>query len=389
MPTVVLKRALTFDDGGRLFRRGIPQQVSDGDYLRLTSMGDFGDPTHEINAINPAYLRRAPAGTLIPVIRTGGLGDVLMAAVAVRAAAAHYPTLRFAYYTGADFVQLFQGVPWAHTVDELGNLRGRQNWVVDLRGYSERQHRERKERIGVFLHCILNGRTEKADRQLHGILNPTFRDAARGRAILKTDRPVVGIVNGSHSQGGYRNWPMRYVERFAELCHDHGWRVAILDDRHYPLGMRLSSVGALNLTGRLTVRELCAVLAAVQVTVSPDTGTFHLAEALGVPVIGYFTTVPPETRSHGYQFARTFYKRLPCSPCFHSPTCGARPMEAECVKAVTPERVFEEAQWMAENPPPYADNRAPLGGSVSPVRWAGSPPMFHVEHPASVMTERA
>ena len=88
-----------------------------------------------------------------------------------------------------------------------------------------------------------------------------------------------------------------------------GGRLPILDDRHYPLTLPLAASRAINLTGRLTVTDLCAVMAACQVVVAPDTGTLHLGEALGVPTIGYFTMVPPEVRSAGYRHVRTFLRR--------------------------------------------------------------------------------
>jgi ADP-heptose:LPS heptosyltransferase len=365
VPTVVLARALTFADGNVLYRRGEPREVPDGDYLRLLATGDFKDPTQELNAIPPSYLRRAPAGTTIPVIRTGGLGDALMAAVGIREAARRHPHLRFAYYTGADFVPLFRGFPWLVHVDELGNLRGRQHWIIDLRGYSERNYREREERVGCFARHLLEGKLEGADLRLHGIANPALANRDRGRSFIGVyGRPTVGIVNGSHSQGGYRNWPMRYVERFASLAHDRGWTPVILDDRHYALSPKLEATGAVNLTGRLTLPNLCAVLAALDVTVSPDTGTFHLAEALGRPTVGYFTTVPPEVRSARYEHVRTLYAALPCSPCYHAPTCGAQPFETQCAQAISPERVMDEVEWVHANPPPYAENRAQLNPHV-------------------------
>jgi len=361
VPTIVLKRSLTFADDGFLYRRGVPRVVSDSDYLRLLAMGDFADPEQELNAVPPAYLKRAPVGTVIPVIRTGGLGDALMAAVAIRETARRYPLLRFAYFTGADFVPLFKGHPWLVRVDELGNLRGRHHWVIDLRGYSERDGRERQERIGCYMRHLLAGDVQDANLRLHGIANQALANRDRGRSLIGAYRgPALGIVNGSHSQGGYRNWPMRYVERLAGLAHDRGWTPVILDDKHYALTPKLDAAKAVNLTGRLTMANLCAVLAALDVTVSPDTGTFHLAEALGRPTVGYFTTVPPEVRSHGYAHARTLYARLPCSPCYHAPTCGAMAYETECAQAVTPERVMAEVDWMQENPPPYKDSRAPM-----------------------------
>ena len=62
LPTIILKRALTFADGAVLYRRGEPRQVADGDYLRLLATGDFADPPHEINVIPPRTFVERPRG---------------------------------------------------------------------------------------------------------------------------------------------------------------------------------------------------------------------------------------------------------------------------------------------------------------------------------------
>jgi ADP-heptose:LPS heptosyltransferase len=367
MPSVVLARALTYSYNGRMFRRGEPQSVPEPDYHFLMSQG-FIDPGHELQVAHPSRLPWAPAGTEVPVIRTGGLGDVLMVLPALRELAARFPKLRFTYATSEAYVPLMRDCSFLHRCVPLSALTGRYQWAIDLRGYSEREGRERFDRLGVFARYLL------AD----GTPDWTYPIAARpeertyGMALtgaLEHQRPTVGIVIGSHSQSGMRNWPITYVERMAELVHDHGMRAVIIDDKVCDITPRLAAAGARSLAGHLTVPMLVSVLASLDYLVSPDTGALHLAEALGIKTVGYFTTIPPEARAVHYRNVRTLYAGVSCAPCYHAPSCGLLPGTTTCALEVKPERVWREIEWMSIHAPPY-DYRSPLDEPVSaPVRF--------------------
>ncbi len=50
----------------------------------------------------------------------------------------------------------------------------------------------------------------------------------------------------------------------------------------------------INLVGQTSLRELAIVLNHCDLTIAPDTGPLHLADALGKPVIGLYAVAPPE-----------------------------------------------------------------------------------------------
>src|SRR6185369_13219223 len=55
----------------------------------------------------------------------------------------------------------------------------------------------------------------------------------------------------------------------------------------------------INLTGKTTLRELCAALQACSVVLTNDTGPMHLAAALGCRVAAIFGSTAPELTAPG------------------------------------------------------------------------------------------
>ena len=55
-----------------------------------------------------------------------------------------------------------------------------------------------------------------------------------------------------------------------------------------------SNTDCLNLVGKSSMKQLAALLGAVDVLVSPDTGPLHIATAMGTPVVGLYAVAPPK-----------------------------------------------------------------------------------------------
>ena len=49
----------------------------------------------------------------------------------------------------------------------------------------------------------------------------------------------------------------------------------------------------INLTGKTNLAQLTALMSAVDILISPDTGTAHIATAFGTPVVGLYAVAPP------------------------------------------------------------------------------------------------
>ncbi len=95
-----------------------------------------------------------------------------------------------------------------------------------------------------------------------------------------------------------------------------------------------------DLTGKTTLRESAALLAASAVLVSGDSGPMHLATAVGTPVIGLFG---PTTREWGFFPSgpedRVVELDHPCRPCSLHGQKGC-PRHGECLALIEPETVM-------------------------------------------------
>ena len=137
-----------------------------------------------------------------------------------------------------------------------------------------------------------------------------------------------------------------------------------------------------DLRGLINVEELSWVISALDVVVSPDTGTTHLAEALKTKCVTYFTTVPPALRVGHYRWTRVLYPegKLPCLGCIHSPRCR-KPDPKPCAELSTPEMVWEQVEFVRANQPPWevcswrdlrrGEKPQPQIGASAPIEFVG------------------
>ena len=96
------------------------------------------------------------------------------------------------------------------------------------------------------------------------------------------------------------------------------------------------SAPPLNLAGRTSLRELCAILKLCRVLLTNDTGPMHVAAAVGTPVVAIFGSTSPELTGPGlpgdppHQLLKS---NAPCSPCFRR-VC---PIDFRCMTAISVE----------------------------------------------------
>lgn len=355
MPRLVLTRALTYVYRRKnkilTFKRGQFVTVPEPIYHDLIRLGGFADPDHHIDFINPAQLRMAPSGSTIPVIRDMGLGDVLMVTIPLRELAERNPHLSFIYAMDSRYVDLCKDLPFLKKAVAISQLRGTYNYGIDLRGFVERSPQARRlDRIDIFSQYLLGG-PPRSYSYPHEV-KPEW--VSRGRALIGADRnsrPTVGLVIKASMDN--RSWGWDYLQRFCALAVRDGWRVVLLHHRPVPPDF-MEHPSIVDLTGTISVEDLMHVVAAVDVVVSPDTGTAHLAEALKTKCVAYFTTVPPDLRVSHYRYARVLYPegKLGCLGCIHSPRCG-QPDPKPCAQLSTPEMAWQQVRFVHDNEPPW------------------------------------
>lgn len=167
---------------------------------------------------------------------------------------------------------------------------------------------------------------------------PPSHDAAGSPRPLR-----LGICAGAE-YGQAKRWPL---DRFAQVIQQVSAARPGIHWEFYgapgeaALGEQLSAlvgpeVPHQNLVGKTRLRQLIDHLRQCHLLVTNDTGTMHLAAALGVPTVSIFgSTEPVLTGPLGPQHT-VLRHQLPCSPCFQR-TCPLGTYE--CMTRISPEQV--------------------------------------------------
>jgi heptosyltransferase-2 len=190
-------------------------------------------------------------------------------------------------------------------------------------------------------------------------------EARKTLSALK--RPVIGINPGA-SYGSAKRWPADgFAQVIQGLIETRGAGIVIFgSQKEAPIADEIlnllppglaGSGRVLNLSGRTTLRGLCALISECDLLVTNDSGPMHIGYATGTPLVAIFgSTEPsltgPPTCQPEDEFAYpsvALRGDVECSPCFKR-TCNivksgsasdtGRP---RCMEAVTADEVFNAA----------------------------------------------
>ncbi len=153
---------------------------------------------------------------------------------------------------------------------------------------------------------------------------------------------LIGMNPGA-TYGMAKCWP---PERFGELGRklSENFRVKILlfgkkeeQSMVGEIGKFLGRKG-IDLAGKTSLLQLAALLERCHLLITNDTGTMHMAAAVGTPVVAIFGSTNPVTTGPwgvGHTIVR---KEIPCSPCFKR-MC---PTDHRCMKLITVNDILKE-----------------------------------------------
>jgi heptosyltransferase II len=179
------------------------------------------------------------------------------------------------------------------------------------------------------------------------LITLTDETAARATALLAREgvdpgAPLVGFAPGA-AYGHAKRWPpARVADVIRQLATDRGATcllVGAAGDRG--AGREIESALAdnpriVNLIGRTDLRLLAGVLARCDAFVSNDSGSMHLAAALGVPVTAIFGPTDERVTAPLGQ-ADVLVHQVFCRPCMLR-DC---PIDHRCMKRITTAAVFD------------------------------------------------
>jgi lipopolysaccharide heptosyltransferase II len=196
----------------------------------------------------------------------------------------------------------------------------------------------------LHLAAALGANPEPLAPQIH-VSEAELLAARMKVGVVPNGRPILGLNPGAE-YGPAKRWPLeRFIAAALEIRRHTNCRWVLLGGRNDvdfagELMMALGEADCVNLAGRTSLRELCAVLRLCRVVLTNDTGPMHLAAAVGTPVVAPFGSTSPELTGPGlpgeamHQLLRA---GASCSPCFRR-EC---PVDFRCMTGISVERVVE------------------------------------------------
>ncbi len=174
-------------------------------------------------------------------------------------------------------------------------------------------------------------------------------EVALAQKLLQAERPSGGWfgLNPGAEYGPAKRWPTeRFVAAAVEVHRQTGCGWIIFGGARdkslahkVAAGIRKETAApVVNLAGKTTLRELCAIFMLCRVVLTNDTGPMHVAAAVGTPVVVPFGSTSPTLTGPGLPGdAKNVCLRstVPCSPCFRR-TC---PVDFRCMSNITVEKV--------------------------------------------------
>lgn len=251
--------------------------------------------------------------------------------------------------------------------------RGREiikdRWMNYLFILTSHRRLNRFNLVDIFTHCADAVPSRKR-------LVFKVRDEDRGFARrfceehrISDSELVLGLQVGAGSR--FRRWPADYIADLARLLIQKlNARVILFGSRsEAEVGreIELKSKGPepeaeklINAIGSTSIGQLAALLERCNLLVTPDTGTMHLATAVGtrVTALFYASAFCYETGPYG-EGNIILQANLPCFPCIETVTSCR---DFRCKDVITPGLVFEvvkqqvnDCVFQAENIPPDVD----------------------------------
>jgi len=303
------------------------------------------------------------------------LGDACMAVPAIRAIKAGRPDLRLTILSPEKLMPLWKEIP---EVDAILSIPPKSSpWQVakliksagsfdvaillpnSLRSALEVWLAGIPRRVGREIHRgkrLLN-QTFPLNRQLHPTLHQTDELIASVRHLggpeplaitprTSPNGPVrVSLCPGAE-YGPAKRWPIeRYRSVMEEISKDHDLTWVIVGTaKEADLGeiLSLNFPGKVeNLCGKTTLPELITELKACTLLLTNDTGTMHLADLLGVPVVAIFGSTEPALTGPSHLGSitkpphRIIRRKVECSPCY----LRECPIDFRCMKEITVQMV--------------------------------------------------
>jgi heptosyltransferase-2 len=244
------------------------------------------------------------------------------------------------------FPRSFSSALWA----VLGRARQRVGFASDARGLLLTHKTSRppellaRHQVHDYLHLLretlaVEGSAEEYQPDVHAPHRERMRDWLAARRRRPRARLIALAVAAAY--GPAKEWPAaRYAALIDLLAAGNGAECVLVgapgERRRCEEVAAASRDGALIAAGETGIGEAMALLSLCDGFAGNDSGSMHVAGALGVPTVGIFGSTRPERTAPLGPRTKVLYHRIECSPCLER-TC--RYGHYECLHRIAVEEV--------------------------------------------------
>ncbi|MCK6623234.1 MAG: lipopolysaccharide heptosyltransferase II [Calditrichaceae bacterium] len=147
-----------------------------------------------------------------------------------------------------------------------------------------------------------------------------------------------------------KRWLPEYFARLAKMLKEAGFQIVLIGgEADVEVARQVEqaiSSPVFNAVGKFTIRQSAFLIRQARLLVTNDSAPQHLAAAVGTPVVAIFGPTVPAFGFYPYGERDRVVEigELPCRPCSIHGGQKCPISTFECMKKLTPERVFGEAQ---------------------------------------------
>lgn len=162
------------------------------------------------------------------------------------------------------------------------------------------------------------------------------------RENIGEDELLIGIQAGSSLEN--RRWPARYFAELADLLSEHlNARIVLFGVAgEAPLAKEIRNLATrkeqiIDLTGKTDITQLIGWVSQCAYLVTNDTGTMHIAAALGTRIVGLFFAHAHPYETGPYSPGHVLFQaRISCAPCSYGVQCN----NIVCIHKVQPHHLY-------------------------------------------------
>jgi heptosyltransferase-2 len=173
---------------------------------------------------------------------------------------------------------------------------------------------------------------------------PESEEIRLGSGAIPSAKRVIGVSPGA-AYGTAKRWlPERFAEAAGALATARGASIALFGTRGErelcgEVAQLLNGHHVTNYAGQTTLAQFIDLASGCELFLTNDSGSMHIASALGVPTVAIFGATDDSTTGPTGSNARVVRHPVDCSPCL----LRECPIDHRCMTGVSAERVVQEA----------------------------------------------